>query len=91
MKIVSEIATGLYDLHTVSLIVSVGSVSESLQLIDMLDEDEGLWIDLKWNLLLNKYRVYDTDISLNAANLVHKLETYSSYIYVVSVFRFGFY
>lgn len=65
VKIVSEIATDLYDLHTVSFILSVGSVSESLQLLDILDEDEGLWIDLKWNLLLNKYSFYDTDSSLN--------------------------
>lgn len=42
VKVVSEIANDLYNLHTVSLIVSVGSVRESLQLIDMLDEDEGL-------------------------------------------------
>lgn len=57
VKVVSEIANDLYNLHTVSLIVSVGSVRESLQLIDMLDEDEGLWVDprFKWNLLLQKY------------------------------------
>lgn len=42
VKIVTEIADDLYNLHTLSFIVSVGTVSEGLQLIDVLDEDEGV-------------------------------------------------
>lgn len=57
VKIVTEIADDLYNLHTLSFIVSVGTVRESLQLIDVLDEDENTWhppnlfIDLKINFI----------------------------------------
>lgn len=42
IKVVAEIADDLYNLHTVSFIVSVGTVGESLQLLDALDEEEGI-------------------------------------------------
>lgn len=40
IKVVTELAGDLYNLHTISFIVSVGTIRESLQLIEALDEDE---------------------------------------------------
>lgn len=42
IKIATEITENLYNLYYVSLIISIGSIQESLQLIDILDEEEGL-------------------------------------------------
>lgn len=42
LKIATEVAEGLYNLHTISLFFSIGTITESLQLIELLDEEEGL-------------------------------------------------
>lgn len=42
LKVITEVAEDLYNLHTVTLILSVGTISDSLQLLDILDEDDGL-------------------------------------------------
>lgn len=40
LKIANEIAEDLYDLHSVSFILSIGTVRESLQLIELLDDED---------------------------------------------------
>lgn len=40
VRLISEIADDLYNLHTMNLILSVGTIRENLQFIDVLDEDE---------------------------------------------------
>lgn len=42
IKIITEVADDLYNLHTMNLIFSVGTIAEGLHLIDILDEDEGV-------------------------------------------------
>lgn len=42
IKVAAEIAEDLYNLYEISLILSIGSVRDSLRLIELLDEDEGL-------------------------------------------------
>lgn len=40
IKVITELVDGLYNIHFISFVVSVGSIRESLQLIDLLDEEE---------------------------------------------------
>lgn len=40
LKLITDLSEGLYNLHMVSFIVSIGSVSESLALINVLDEED---------------------------------------------------
>lgn len=42
IKVAAEIAEDLYNLYEISLILSIGSVQDSLRLIELLDEEEGL-------------------------------------------------
>lgn len=42
VKVLTELTEGIYDLHVISFIVSTGSIRESLELIEMLDEDDQL-------------------------------------------------
>lgn len=40
IKIITEVADDLYNLHTINFYFSMGTITEGLQLIDILDEDE---------------------------------------------------
>lgn len=40
IRIVAEVAEDLYDLHNLSFILSIGTVGDSLQLIELLDSEE---------------------------------------------------
>lgn len=40
IKVITGLADGLYNIHFISFVVSVGSIRESLQLIELLDEEE---------------------------------------------------
>lgn len=40
IKIVTAVADDLYNLYTISFILSMGTIRESLQLIDMMDEED---------------------------------------------------
>lgn len=40
LNIATEIGEGIYNLHSITLIFSIGTISESLRLLELLDEEE---------------------------------------------------
>lgn len=40
IKFITELSDNLYNLHMVSFIISIGSISESLALINVMDEED---------------------------------------------------
>lgn len=40
VRVVNEVAEDLYNLHLITFIVSIGSIKDSLRLLEMLDEED---------------------------------------------------
>lgn len=61
LKVLTQFVDQTYDLHYISLTLSIGTISENLQLLDVLEEEDVVW----------KLFVYIT--TLNNFLLIHDL------------------